>query len=76
MRVRYDSAPALEAPPNRCISLGLGLITFGVLDFGWSASLRGRLLGRLKLPVVVPGYLWIEIKVFGLVAVFGSYQLS
>jgi hypothetical protein len=76
MTVRSDKVPNGATSDRRTIQALLGILTVLDIDLGWSSSCVGRLFGRLKLPLAVPGYLWLDIKLFGRSVVAGSLQLS
>jgi len=71
-----DGMRTSDTSERRSLRAGLGIFTLVDVDLGWSPSVRGRLWGRLKLPLSVPGYLWLHVRVLGRNALFGSFQLS
>jgi len=76
VKVQMDRVPVGDTAATRQFACLLGLVTLIDCNLGWSSSLRGKVLGRLKLPIPVPGYLWFDIKLVGKTVLFGSYQLS
>jgi hypothetical protein len=66
----------LHAFDRQILSARIGPFTVVELDIGWSPTVVGRLYGRLRLPVPIPGYLWASVRVFNWRAINGSYQLS
>lgn len=71
-----DMTGRFDTSEHRSLRAGLGPFVIADLDVGWSSSVKGKLWGRLKLPLSVPGYLWVSLKVLGRNVLFGCFQLS
>lgn len=76
MRVFGDRVTVGQTAEVRRYTACLGPLTVADVSVGWSATVQGKFFGRIKLPISVPGYLWIEVKVLGRLALYGSFQLS
>lgn len=76
MRGVSDSLLPQDTSERRSLRAGFGPFIVADVDLGWSPSVRGKLWGRLKLPLSVPGYLFIQVKVLGRNALYGCFQLS